>query len=113
MKFRIHLKNFQSIKEATLDIAPLTFLAGPNSAGKSAVADALEAISLNFGQQSESISFEKIENFRRDISEKMTYGIGGDFVFNESPFHYYKLENMGLEKSLLMGLGYDRCDCLG
>jgi AAA15 family ATPase/GTPase len=41
----IELENFQSIKEAVrIEFAPLTLLFGPNSAGKSAIFDALELI---------------------------------------------------------------------
>jgi predicted ATPase len=39
---RLHLQNFQSLrKRQTIEFAPLTFIFGSNSAGKSAVADAL------------------------------------------------------------------------
>lgn len=43
----IYLRNFQSIKDAVeLPIRPLTFLYGPNSAGKSAVHDALHLLNV-------------------------------------------------------------------
>lgn len=43
----IYLQNFQSIRDAVeLPIRPLTFLYGPNSAGKSAVHDALHLIQV-------------------------------------------------------------------
>jgi hypothetical protein len=43
----IYLENFQSIREAVeLPIRPLTFLYGPNSAGKSAVHDALHLLNV-------------------------------------------------------------------
>ena len=43
----IYLQNFQSIRGAVeLPIRPLTFLYGPNSAGKSAVHDALHLLNV-------------------------------------------------------------------
>ena len=39
----IHIKNFKSYADATLPLAPLTFLIGANASGKS---NALEAIQI-------------------------------------------------------------------
>ena len=56
----IELENFQSIRKRTrIDVRPLTFLYGPNSSGKSAIADAIDLFS--------SMLFEKEEIIREKI----------------------------------------------
>lgn len=107
MTFRLHLKNFQSIKEATLDIAPLTFLVGPNAAGKSAVSDALAALSLSFGRKAADVNWEKIKSFHRDPGGVMSYGIGADLHFDESPFYYTWLPFSDSQKRALIENEYD------
>ena len=36
-KYTLHLENFRSIRDATLEIAPLTVIYGPNGSGKSSL----------------------------------------------------------------------------
>ncbi len=107
MTFRLHLKNFQSIKETTLDIAPLTFLAGPNSAGKSAVADALAAIGLSFGKTFSGMNLHRLKSFHRDVSEVMTYGMGGDFSLEPYCFSYNYLPFANFPPPSFLDNGYD------
>jgi predicted ATPase len=38
---RVHIKNFRCIREATIDLAPLTVLVGPNASGKSTILEAI------------------------------------------------------------------------
>ena len=40
-KYRLKLKNFRSIHDAEIDIAPLTVVYGPNGSGKSSLIYAL------------------------------------------------------------------------
>lgn len=44
---RVHVKNFQSIADTTLELGGLTVLVGPGDAGKSAILRALRALCLN------------------------------------------------------------------
>lgn len=46
---RFHVENFMSLKDATIDLSPLTIFIGPNASGKSAVFKALVALSKLFG----------------------------------------------------------------
>lgn len=109
MSFRLHLKNFQSIREATLDIAPLTFLAGPNSAGKSAIADALASLSLHFGKNISGVDGRRISSFSRDKAEPMTFGIGCDFRESrcDYEFTYVWMPFYNEHKQALIEDGYD------
>lgn len=71
---RIHLENFQSIREATtIDVAPTTLLYGPNSSGKSAVADALTLMAHLFSSEAPS---ELISRWTGPVSDQMKVGIG-------------------------------------
>lgn len=89
MAFRLHLKNFQSIREATLDIAPLTFLAGPNAAGKSAVADALGILSLNFGKAVSGMSWEDVPKYMRSNDAELVVGLGCNFEWSDRAFNAF------------------------
>lgn len=75
---RLHLENFQSIKgPVTLDLAPITLLYGPNSAGKSAIGDGIElAFKLFSGSGPKS---EEITRWchMRDASAEVRIGLGG------------------------------------
>ncbi len=46
---RIHLQNFMSVKEAVIDLAPLTIFVGPNASGKSVIFKALVSLSRLLG----------------------------------------------------------------
>jgi hypothetical protein len=72
---RIHLQNFQSIKgPVRLDLAPITMLYGPNSAGKSAVADAVRLIGNLKNVTSEQLVHEV---HMRNPETPMAVGLGG------------------------------------
>ncbi|MFO1377320.1 MAG: DUF3696 domain-containing protein [Steroidobacteraceae bacterium] len=74
---RIHLANFQSIRgPVTIDLAPLTLLYGPNSAGKSAVADAIDLAS-EILVSTGSLDHAQKWLHRRDSSQRMVLGFGG------------------------------------
>lgn len=47
MAVKVRIKNFQSIREADLEISGLTVLTGPNDSGKSAVRRAIEGVFQN------------------------------------------------------------------
>lgn len=76
MSFRLHLKNFQSIREATVDISPLTLLYGPNSAGKSTIADAIELLHGALGK-SDALGLNdwRYRFFRKD-ADLSVIGVG-------------------------------------
>lgn len=44
----IHVRNFKSIKEATLNLEPLTVIVGANAAGKSNIINVFRFISILF-----------------------------------------------------------------
>ncbi|KKL16634.1 hypothetical protein LCGC14_2493640, partial [marine sediment metagenome] len=44
---RIHIKNFQSVEDATLELGNLTCLVGAGDCGKSAFLRAIRAVCLN------------------------------------------------------------------
>lgn len=47
---RLHVQNFMSLKDVTIDFSPLTIFIGPNASGKSAVFKALMALSMLLGR---------------------------------------------------------------
>ena len=79
---RIHLKSFQSIREkTTLQLAPITMLLGPNSAGKSSISDSLSTIAklpkkLGTDWLSESVH-------RRSREDEMILGVGGPLYLSK------------------------------
>lgn len=106
MSFRLHLKNFQSIREETLDISPLTFLCGPNASGKSSVADALSILSGALGREARGAASSDMWKYRLDQAQITSLGIGCDFTADDFGEDYFlELENSlleGKEKPLLL-----------
>lgn len=100
---KIGLQNFQSIGEYTkIPIAPITLFYGPNSAGKSAVADAIALLG-------ETLSGEKYswDDFKKQLKrhgrstckshplERNFIGEPSDVVFTiEHEFHFEMLETL-------------------
>ena len=58
-KYTLQLKNFRSIREAEIDIAPLTVVYGPNGSGKSSLIYGLLTLK-NFLTESEPESSESV-----------------------------------------------------
>lgn len=67
----IEIENFQCIKERTrIEFSPLTFFFGPNSAGKSAVIDAMDFLKVFLSSKDNSKEIEKlIKKWKRYNSE--------------------------------------------
>lgn len=67
----LFLSGFQSIQQDTyIPIKPLTFLYGPNSAGKSSVLDAI-GLFQNLANQEDDLFFSKVNRWaRRDLDER-------------------------------------------
>jgi hypothetical protein len=83
---RVHFENFQCIGDATtIDLAPLTLLFGTNSAGKSAIADALELLSQLLSKTADP---DLVRRWMKDDAEQMKIGLG------------YEIENHGLDRFL-------------
>jgi hypothetical protein len=77
----IHLENFQCIAgPITVDIAPLTLLFGANSAGKSAIADALDILSHLLNEKAD---VKTLARWIRDGADSMTIGLGYEVNDNE------------------------------
>jgi hypothetical protein len=71
---RIHLKNFQCIAAPiTIDLAPLTLLFGPNSVGKSTIADALELLSQLLTKQAD---LGLLARWIKEGATEMSIGMG-------------------------------------
>lgn len=66
----LFLSGFQSIQQDTyIPIKPLTFLYGPNSAGKSSILDAIGLLQ-NLANQEDDLYFSKVDRWaRRDLDE--------------------------------------------
>lgn len=77
---RIHIKGFKSLRNATVDLAPLVVLFGPNAAGKSNLLEALLLLSRLVGE--------------RTLSEAFASGIRG------YPLEAFSLPEGGLEQLL-------------
>ncbi len=54
---RIHVRGFKSLREATVDLAPLVVLFGPNAAGKSNLLEALLLLSRLVGERTLNEAF--------------------------------------------------------
>lgn len=89
---RIHFENFQCVGDATtIDLAPLTLIYGANSAGKSAIADALELLAQLL---SETAELDLLKRWMKEGADTMKIGIG------------YEIENRGFDKFIKRaGLG--------
>lgn len=85
---KIYIENFQAIEEyQEIDISPITILAGPNSAGKSAILDFLEGFSeLCSGHEQSFFDYRKNLRFN---AEQSTIGI--QCLFDPSLLEYYRL----------------------
>lgn len=81
---QLRIKNFKSIKnEAVIDFGKLTFLYGPNSAGKSSVFDAIKFLSAIFSKQltSGESFYSGIHRFTNDQAAKASEGIRIAVIF--------------------------------
>ena len=75
---QLRIKNFKSIRnEAVIDFGKLTFLYGPNSAGKSSVLDAIKFLSAIFLKQpiSRESFYSSIHRFTNDQAAEASEGI--------------------------------------
>ncbi len=98
---RLHLENFQSIRgPVTLDLAPLTLLYGPNSAGKSAIGDALQFIGSAL---TSSVDPALIEKWWHNVSPagRFVVGLGVEFSAQDDIPHL--LRRLGLSRFVTSG----------
>lgn len=96
----LYLENFQSIRgPVRIDFAPITLFYGPNSAGKSAIYDAIRILSEMYENK---WSDENMTPFmhQHNFDQKMTLGIGGIASF---PGYYQP--PMGKKKSAESDIG--------
>lgn len=75
---RLHLKNYQCISDhVTLEMAPITFLYGPNSAGKSAIYDGIKlAASICSGKVSSDDLNAAVHVGSEGVAREMIVGLG-------------------------------------
>jgi AAA15 family ATPase/GTPase len=57
---RIHIQGFKSLRDATVELAPLVVLFGPNAAGKSNLLEALLLLSRLVGERTLSEAFAEV-----------------------------------------------------
>ncbi len=77
MLTKLHVKNYRSIEEMTLDFGPLTVLVGPNGAGKSNVIDILRFVrdALKQGLESAILNRNGMSALRRWSSKGRPYDV--------------------------------------
>ena len=56
---RIHIENFKSLQNVTLDLQRINLLIGPNNSGKSNFLKAIKYVLVNEGDNDENLSFKK------------------------------------------------------
>jgi predicted ATPase len=87
---RIHVRGFKSLRDATVELAPLVVLFGPNSAGKSNLLEALLLLSRLVGERTLSEAFA--EGIRGYPLEAFTLADGGLEQLLHGPLPHLRLE---------------------
>ncbi|NUN09194.1 MAG: AAA family ATPase [Ignavibacteriaceae bacterium] len=67
MKTTIKIKNFRSLEDVEIELAPLTILVGPNGAGKSSLLKALRFIGVNLNRKFSSVPTNTIYKIDRNL----------------------------------------------
>lgn len=82
----IHVQNFKSlIGPADIELTPLTFFYGPNSAGKSAVGAAIDLL-LQFCEAGEPVNFNKLRSLVRNQDPNNLLSLGATASYVDFPF---------------------------
>lgn len=87
---RIHVQGFKSLRDATVELAPLVVLFGPNAAGKSNLLEALLLLSRLVGERTLSEAFA--EGIRGYPLEAFTLADGGLEQLLHGPMPHLRLE---------------------
>jgi len=87
---RIHVRGFKSLRDATVELAPLVVLFGPNAAGKSNLLEALLLLSRLVGERTLSEAFA--EGIRGYPLEAFTLADGGLEQLLQGPLPHLRLE---------------------
>lgn len=87
---RIHVQGFKSLRDATVELAPLVVLFGPNAAGKSNLLEALLLLSRLVGERTLSEAFA--EGIRGYPLEAFTFAEGGLEQLLQGPKPRLRLE---------------------
>jgi predicted ATPase len=87
---RIHVRGFKSLRDATVELAPLVVLFGPNAAGKSNLLEALLLLSRLVGERTLSEAFA--EGIRGYPLEAFTLADGGLEQLLQGPMPHLRLE---------------------
>jgi len=87
---RIHIQGFKSLRDATVELAPLVVLFGPNAAGKSNLLEALLLLSRLVGERTLSEAFA--EGIRGYPLEAFTLADGGLEQLLHGPLPHLRLE---------------------
>ncbi len=87
---RIHVRGFKSLRDATVELAPLVVLFGPNAAGKSNLLEALLLLSRLVGERTLSEAFA--EGIRGYPLEAFTLADGGLEQLLHGPLPHLRLE---------------------
>lgn len=87
---RIHIQGFKSLRDATVELAPLVVLFGPNAAGKSNLLEALLLLSRLVGERTLSEAFA--EGIRGYPLEAFTLADGGLEQLLHGPMPHLRLE---------------------
>lgn len=100
---KIRIRNFKSLRDVTIDVAPLTFLFGANSSGKSSIFKALLFLSknlksfhtdktyFNISSEIDLLSFEQIV-YNHDINNEIVFELFLEGEFNFLPEWLFNLE---------------------
>ena len=80
---RIHIRNYKSLRDVEVKLAPLSVLFGPNAAGKSNFLDALQLLSRIAFSRSLKEAFEP--PYRGSPLESFAYGRSGFKELLDSP----------------------------
>jgi len=112
---RIEIKNFKSIKEATISLSPINILIGPNGAGKSNFINFLKLVNIIYEQRLQSFiaSHGKADKFLH-FGRKNSIFLSGALIFKDvenKPTHRYTFKLIPNEKDNLVidgeGSGYN------
>ena len=87
---RIHVQGFKSLRDASVELAPLVVLFGPNAAGKSNLLEALLLLSRLVGERTLSEAFA--EGIRGYPLEAFTLADGGLEQLLHGPLPHLRLE---------------------
>lgn len=97
---RIHIENFKSLKNVTLDLQPVNLLIGPNNSGKSNLLKALEFFDKYYGLSSPKNFSDYL--FKREFEK---FEIKLTFNQEENKYGTFTISNNNSPASL-----YDRAD---